>query len=207
MRPTVDGRDTRNARGRATVAAIEREALRLAMQGGVAALTVDQICAGVGISQRSFFNHFDSKDDALLGWALPRLSDERVAAYLADGSVGVLTGAMGLVKIPREFVDDPTLVMARLQLLMSTPALAERQTARLRPLAQQVEGVVLRKLETLAGAEMDAATLRSAAVTITAIAAALVVQPAAPGSSPRLPDPERSAGSLDELRWIWDRLL
>lgn len=212
MRPTDDGRDTRNARGRATVGAIEREAVRLALAGGVAALTVDQICAAVGISQRSFFNHFDTKEDALLGWDLPRLDEQRVAAYLADPDVGVLTGAMNLVAMPREFLDDPRLMAARWQLLSSTPTLGERQVARLRPIAQLVEGVVHRKLAALVASgivtELDDAALHRAAATITTIAGALVAQPPglAPGP-PRRPDPLRTAEALHGLRGVWDRML
>ena len=106
MRPTTDGSDTRNARGRATVRSTEREAVRLALEHGAAALTVDQICEAVGISQRAFFNHFDTKDDALLGWELPRLNEQRVRKYLAEPAVGVLSGAVTLVD---QMAASPTL--------------------------------------------------------------------------------------------------
>src|SRR4051812_45996541 len=134
MRPATDGSDTRNARGRATIRSIEREAVRLALEHGAAALTVDQICAAVGISQRTFFNHFDTKDDALLGWELPHLNERRVREYLADPKAGVLTGAIGLVDLPTELIDEPELARTRFRVLALSPALAERQGTRLRPL-------------------------------------------------------------------------
>ncbi len=207
MRPTLDGRDTRNARGRATVRAIEREAVRLALENGAAALTVDQICEAVGISQRSFFNHFDAKEDALLGWELPRISEERTRAYLADPGVGILTGAMSLVELPREFLDDPELAFSRFRLLSTSPSLSQRQAARLRPLAQAVGEIVLLKLQAIGGPDADPAILRASAATITIMAASLVARPSLDLERPRVPQPERVAGALDDLRWVWDRLI
>lgn len=198
---------------------IEREAVRLAHEHGAAALTVDQICEAVGITQRSFFNHFDTKDDALLGWELPRINQQRVREYLADQAVGVLTGALGLVEAPAELRDDPALASARLRLLSDSPWLAARQAARIVPLAGQVEGVVEQKLRSLAGPDRDDVAIRSSAATITAIAASLTLRPTltptmpsdgdAPGGPEGmpLPNPVAAASGLDGLRWIWDRLI
>ncbi len=195
---------------------IEREAVRLAQEHGPAALTVDQICAAVGITQRSFFNHFDTKDDALLGWDLPRLSERRVREYLADPTVGVLTGALGLVEAPAELIDDRELAYARLRVLATAPWLAARQAARILPLAGQVQEVVERKLRSIAQSELDDAAIRESAATVTAIAASLTLRltrtpdplaaPGDPAGMP-LPDPVAAASGLDGLRWIWDRLI
>ncbi|NEM91974.1 TetR/AcrR family transcriptional regulator [Galbitalea soli] len=222
MRPSADGRDTRNARGRATVRSIEREAVRLAQLHGSAALTVDQICEAVGITQRSFFNHFDTKDDALLGWELPRLSEQRTREYLADPQVGILSGALGLVELPSELTEDPDLVHARFRLIADSPWLIERQIGRLRPLAADVAEIVELKLRSVAGPDADAQQLRSAAATITAMAASLTIRPplgepeigmAGVGVAPvenagtPLPDPAAASSGLEQLRWIWDRLI
>lgn len=219
MRSSADGRDTRNARGRATVRSIEREAVRLAQIHGAAALTVDQICKAVGITQRSFFNHFDTKDDALLGWELPRLSELRVREYLADPNVGILSGALGLVELPSELAEEPELVLARLRVLADSPGLAERQAARLRPLAMKVGEVVNLKLRSIAAADMDASMIAAAASTITAMAASLTLRPTISPPAPlsdgagrtevpaSIPDPAAASSGLEDLRWIWDRLI
>lgn len=207
MRPSADGRDTRNARGRATIRAIEHEAVRLALENGAAALTVDQICDAVGISQRTFFNHFDAKDDALLGWDLPQLSEQRTREYLADSSVGVLSGAMGLVDLPAELTEDPDLAHARFRVLTQSPALAERQGARLRPLAAEVAEIVRLKLTSIAGPDIGEERLQTAAALITQMAASLTLRPvleSPPQGAGALPDP---SSGLEELRWVWERLI
>jgi len=181
--------------------------VRLALENGAAALTVDQICAAVGISQRTFFNHFDTKDDALLGWDLPQLNEQRTREYLADPAVGVLSGAIGLVDLPAELVDDPELAQARFRVLTQSPALAERQGARLHPLAMEVAGIVHLKLRSIASDEISEERLRSAASLVTQMAASLTLRPALepPIASPTAaPDP---LGGLEDLRWVWSRLI
>src|SRR3954464_6718048 len=104
-------RDNRNARGVATARALERAAVRLASETGPESVTVDQICAAVGVTQRTFFNHFDTKEDALLGLDLPRIDEQRARESLADPAVGILTGSLSLVQPPQEMLDDPATAM------------------------------------------------------------------------------------------------
>lgn len=184
-----------NARGRATTRAIETAAVRLALQHGAAALTVDQICAEAGIKQRTFFNHFATKEDALLGSALPGIDEPRVREYLSDPRVPVLTGALRLVAVPTDAADD--LGAARLRLLAATPALAERQAARLIPVAEEVRAIIRLKLAAL-GPNETPERLDASAALITRIASSLLLQPRLPGDN----NPP-----LEELRWIWEQLI
>jgi AcrR family transcriptional regulator len=220
VRPTADGRDTRNVRGRATVRSIEREAVRLALEHGPAALTVDQICEAVGISQRNFFNHFDTKDDALLGWDLPHLSEEACRQYLDDPTVGVLSGALTLVELPTELMDDLELVQARFRVMAAAPWLIARQTARMLPVVGLVTEVVASKLRSIASADISDERIASAAALITSMAAALTLRPPSPGDPalrpelmppaaalPPMPDPAAALSGLEGMRWIWDRLI
>ena len=200
---------------------IEREALRLALENGPAALTVDQICEAVGISQRNFFNHFDTKDDALLGWELPHLSEERCRLYIEDDSIGVLTGALTLVELPNEFMEDMQLFQARLRVIAAAPWLMTRQIARMLPVTAMVAGVVEQKLRRIAGPDIDDDRITSAAALITSMGAALVLRPpnigdmmpgddhVLPPDMPTIPMPNPAAASsgLEDMRWIWDRLI
>lgn len=64
---------------------IERAALELALDKGFANVTVDQISEAAGVSPRTFFNYFASKDAAVLGHA-PELPDEiAIEAFVAAG--------------------------------------------------------------------------------------------------------------------------
>jgi AcrR family transcriptional regulator len=181
--------------------------VRLALEHGTAALTVDQICAAVGITQRSFFNHFDTKEDALLGWDLPRLSEQRTAEYLADPAVGILSGAMSLVDLPMSFLDDPELMRDRFVVLSGSPALAQRQSVRMLGVARAVAEVVLLKLQTIAAPDADPQQLQATAESITAMAAGLNLRASGPLDGPPTFPPPGGGTALDELRWVWDRLI
>ena len=71
---------------------IRRTAYELAVERGVAAVSVQGICAAAGVSTRTFFNHFRSKDEALI----PDLQDFPAAAQQAfvDGVRPDLVGAL-----------------------------------------------------------------------------------------------------------------
>lgn len=73
----------RETKRRATRAAIEEHATGLVAEHGIEHVTVEDICAAVGISKRTFFNYVDSKETAVLGDP-PRLPDEAErAGFLA----------------------------------------------------------------------------------------------------------------------------
>lgn len=57
------------------------EARRLTAADGLAGFTIDELCATVGISRRTFFNHFASKDDVVVGVALDDDGDAPLVAY------------------------------------------------------------------------------------------------------------------------------
>ena len=66
-----------------------REALidathRLVERDGLDAVTVEAICEAAGVSTRTFFNYFESKDDAVLGHA-PWIGSTPATGVFADG--------------------------------------------------------------------------------------------------------------------------
>lgn len=200
MSETMSARGNSNARGRATARAIESAAVRLATVHGVAAVTVDQICAEAGIAQRTFFNHFDTKEDALLGKDLPQVDEQRTREYLSSTTVGVLAGALNLVRLPTPGDSDHELLLARIALLSTSPALAERQALRLRPLADEVQSIITLKLTDIAP-DRTREELHTSATLITQIASGLMLTSA-------LPRPDQPlAPSIQDLAWVWPRLL
>lgn len=58
----------RDVRKRETIRALTDIARRLTTERGFAGFTVDEVCAEAGVSRRTFFNYFDSKEDAVYGF-------------------------------------------------------------------------------------------------------------------------------------------
>ena len=68
-----------------TWALIHDKASEMALEEGLTKATVEAIADAAGISKRTFFNYFATKEDAIIGTQPPTLSDEAVAAFRADG--------------------------------------------------------------------------------------------------------------------------
>src|SRR4051812_43570721 len=67
-----------------TWTAIRDAAAELAVEEGIAGATIDAISARAGISRRTFFNYFQSKEDAVLGTQPPIVPDEAIAVFDAS---------------------------------------------------------------------------------------------------------------------------
>ena len=120
----------RERKKRATRRALHEAALRLALEGGLEHLTVEEISAAADVSVRTFFNYFPSKEQAIVsddtfqpdaGQAMAVMSE---AADVLDGLYGV---AMALVAgtAPRR-----EQVLMRWQLMERYPALLPQTFAR-----------------------------------------------------------------------------
>ncbi|RWZ59622.1 TetR family transcriptional regulator [Labedella populi] len=62
---------------------------RLFTERGLNGFTVEELCAEVGVSRRTFFNYFASKDDAVLGISSRDMDDELDDAFVAGGDPSV----------------------------------------------------------------------------------------------------------------------
>lgn len=59
----------REQRKRETSRALTDAARRLTTEAGFAGFTIEELCAEVGVSRRTFFNYFESKENAVFGFA------------------------------------------------------------------------------------------------------------------------------------------
>ncbi len=117
----------RERKKRETRAAIHRAALELAHEGGVDALTVDAIAERAGVSPRTFFNYFPTKDDAIIGSGASELDAlaTLVAVRPAGESVREIVHAIALIRMAALERDPESWAMRR-ELTLSEPAVGLR---------------------------------------------------------------------------------
>src|SRR5690606_14679136 len=80
----------RERKKRARRAALIDAAQRLVAKNGLDAVTVELISAEAGVSPRTFFNYFESKDDAVLAAEDSGLSEPVVRTFVEGGPTGRL---------------------------------------------------------------------------------------------------------------------
>lgn len=157
-----------------TTAAIERAAVALALEHGYGDLTVDMICGAAGVSQRTFFNHFPTKDAAILGREEPSV-DERAARTFIVSDGPLLPEAVGLVR-PTGPV-DPELFVQRVRVISQAPVLLAREMERLTGIEGEIREIVALRLHREArdaGVETDAAEISERAAVVTSILAGIM---------------------------------
>jgi AcrR family transcriptional regulator len=123
--PSVEGRPgAGDVRDR--IAAAARE---LFASQGYESTTVEAVAERAGVSRRTFFRHFRSKDDAIFP------DHERIRAA-ADAHLAALTDVppvravcSGVRVVFRSYVDDPAVSVQRYHLARTVPALKDREIA------------------------------------------------------------------------------
>lgn len=78
-----------SARMQKTRLSITQHARELTAEHGFAGFTVDQLCAGVGISRRTFFNYFAAKIDAVFGHDDDGIPADALDRFMASRPAGI----------------------------------------------------------------------------------------------------------------------
>ena len=81
---------------RATYSGIQLAALRLALDEGLDAVTVDRICAIADVSRSTFFNYFPSRDAAIGGLPIIVPTGDEAFAVLDEHAPDTVRGALAL---------------------------------------------------------------------------------------------------------------
>lgn len=125
MTDTATGDGLRARKKRATRRALHRAAVDLVAERGLSGVTIDEIAAAAGVSPRTFFNYFPTKDAAVVGIGarLPDLVAEALrgrppAEGVLDALRAVLSDALGLA------VRDDDLRARRRDVIARHPELA-----------------------------------------------------------------------------------
>lgn len=154
--------------------AIRGAAFALAAERGVAAITVHDIAEAAGVSQRTFFNHFRCKEEALVPGFDP-FPDDLVEAFLADPAEDLLSALEGLMSAyVRRRAGGSTLdaedMRRRVRLIESNPELVPRKLAAFEEMHRRIAELVAQRID----ADPDDVTCRVAAtVAVAATRAAL----------------------------------
>jgi AcrR family transcriptional regulator len=161
-----DALDGRERKKRATRRALRTAALDLALERGLAAVHISEIAARAGVSTRTFFNYFDTKEDAALV-DLPGIDEQELQELARSSSGEGLWAELG-----RLFADaadrtahDVTDLPRLLQLHDSNPSLITRQLGHFRQFEEMLTEAVLARLDDGPSARMKAELIAGAAMT------------------------------------------
>jgi AcrR family transcriptional regulator len=193
----------RSARHAVTSRTIEQNAVRLVLEHGFDAVTVDMICEASGVSQRTFFNHFPTKVAAIVGSIGPQVDEAAVRRFLASDSPDLLTDILELVgQLARGDAADPALSAARWTLISRTPALLQLQMERMFSVQREMAGVLVLRLARHAGPDETRDDLRSQADLLSHLVAGIVrfsIEGNGPPGVPQPLDLARTRAILSQL--------
>jgi AcrR family transcriptional regulator len=69
-----------------TRASLTRSARRLTAERGLSGFTIEELCETVGVSRRTFFNYFPTKEAALVGQPADSFDDAALDAFMSAGN-------------------------------------------------------------------------------------------------------------------------
>ncbi|MBI9113543.1 TetR/AcrR family transcriptional regulator [Sanguibacter suaedae] len=124
---------------------LEQAAVELVQRDGLERLTVDAIAARADVSSRTFFNYFDSKEDAILGIHDENLTDAVVAHHLDthdhSDPVASVVAFLATIWLPAA-PEAAELHEARMAIAEQHPELLGRQLAQINRMGEAVGGTV-----------------------------------------------------------------
>lgn len=128
-------------------AAIHDAAAELLLDHGWTATTTDMIASKAGISSRTFFNYFATKEDAALGLRQLHVPEEAHKAFLA-GDADLLERVVNLtMSVLRTLTPDDGLGARRATLLRTVPELRARLKHFSVTAGELIEPILVEELE------------------------------------------------------------
>jgi len=119
---------------------LEKAAIELVSKNGLEHTTVEAISELANVSKRTFFNYFNSKEDAVLGSHDFGVTEEILSEHAEQyKDSDVIESVVGLLfKIFGPIISDPELHESRKQIIKKYPQLIERQITRFSGISKQL---------------------------------------------------------------------
>ena len=172
----------REAKRRQTRLDLITAALRLVDERGADRVTVDEIAAAAGVSQRTFFNYFATKEDALVGDPLEGCTDLRAHLSAAPADRPLLDALFdALVPAFQQIQDDREHWLLRMRVIGNNPQLLPLLIAAASTAEQELAEAVAARAGLPAG---DPFPPLAAAVTNAAVRVAVIRWAASEDSGP-----------------------
>ena len=123
---------------------LEEAAVGLALRDGLAKVTIDAISERADVSPRTFFNYFESKEDAILGVRPPDVTEEILAAHRAryDGATLIESLVGLLITIMGPSIADSAFRKTRMQVVRQNPHLLDGLMTRMAGITEQLTAAV-----------------------------------------------------------------
>jgi AcrR family transcriptional regulator len=123
---------------------LETAAVTLVLANGLEHTTVDAICEAADVSGRTFFNYFDSKEDAILGLQDSEITDEAVAAVVLghEGADPVELTIRLMFGVLNPSINMSTLFKSRMKIVKQHPQLLGRMANQMQRMTEQLTGAL-----------------------------------------------------------------
>ena len=165
----VDGRSQRSIETRR---ALEQAAIALFVEQGYDRTTIDDIATAAGVSARTFFRHFDAKEDVLIGdQGEMRQRLARCFSSRPDEEPVLTCVREALMAFAAEYEDERDDHLRRARLSWSVPSVAARSAELRRPWEELITDLCARRLGV--DARLDLRPLLIARATLAALETAL----------------------------------
>jgi AcrR family transcriptional regulator len=144
---TRPGEGLRERHRRLTAAEIEEAALRMFAERGFDAVPVDDIAIAAGISRRTFFRYFSSKEDVLFHENTQRQVELAEALSARPAGEPVLTALRhAILSMVSDFEQERERLLRRLRIIYGSPALQAGALGRQQSWEQAVSELVAQRL-------------------------------------------------------------
>ena len=143
----------RSKKARHTRNALHESAITRVLEDGLDCTTVAAIAADAGVSTRTFFNYYETKEDAIVGLGVGAVVGERLVDDYVHSDAGLDTLAEDTARFIREALligsADPELPARRRRLFSLYPELVSKSFDRAQELEEVITGHVLARLRHL----------------------------------------------------------